>query len=145
MWHCVISWGVIACKLASNCFKYYHLWYTVRFACCYWDKMSKFNVFPLLPVSTVSVSDNCSSPNGDSRWGRGKWLEVTVVRSLAHFSVCIEWQLAHRPVDGNVYLVCVWAISIHYNMLIILRPRQNGHHLAYLINNIMQKRILFIT
>ena len=79
MWHCVISGGVIACHSARNCFKYYDLWYAVRFAWCYWEKISKFNVFHFLPASAISVSDNLSSPYGDSRWGRGKWLEVTVL------------------------------------------------------------------
>ena len=78
MWHCVISGGVIACQSARNCFKYYNLWYAVRFAWCHWGKISKFNIFHFLPASAVSVSDNFSSPHGDSRWGRGKWLEVTV-------------------------------------------------------------------
>ena len=78
MWHCVISGEVITCKLTSNCFKFYNLWYALRFACCYWEKISKFNVFIFCPFSTVSVSDNFSSPHGDSRWGRGKWLEVIV-------------------------------------------------------------------
>ena len=83
MWHCVISGGVIACQSARNCFKYYNLWYAVRFAWCYWEKISKFNIFHFLPASAVSVSDNFSSPHGDSRWGRDKWLEVTVeVRDL---------------------------------------------------------------
>ena len=78
MWHCVISGGVIARQSARNCFKYYNLWYAVRFAWCHWGKISKFNIFHFLPASAVSVSDNFSSPHGDSRWGRGKWLEVTV-------------------------------------------------------------------
>ena len=34
--------------------------------------------FHFFPASTVSVSDNFSSPHGDSWWGRGKWVEVTV-------------------------------------------------------------------
>ena len=45
MWHCVISEGVIACQPARNCFKYYNLWYAVRFAWCYWEEISKFNIF----------------------------------------------------------------------------------------------------
>ena len=49
MWHCVISWGVIACKLASNCLKYYHLWYAVIFACCYWEKKCEIQRFPFSP------------------------------------------------------------------------------------------------
>ena len=83
MWHCVISGGVIACQSARKCFKYYNLWYAVRFAWCYWEKISKFNIFHFLPASAVSVSDNFSSPHGDSRWGREKWLEVTVWASLS--------------------------------------------------------------
>ena len=78
MWHCVISGGVIARQSARNCFKYYNLWYAVRFAWCHWGKISKFNIFHFLPASAVSVSDNFSSPHGDSRWEHGKWLEVTV-------------------------------------------------------------------
>ena len=31
-----------------------------------------------LPALAASVSDNFSSPDGDSRWQRDKWLEVTV-------------------------------------------------------------------
>ena len=30
----------------------------------------------LVPASAVRVSDNFSSPHGDSRWGRDKWLHV---------------------------------------------------------------------
>ena len=67
MWLCVNSAGVITCQLATTCFKYYNLWYDIRFAWCYWDKISKFNVIPFLPVLAVSVSDNFSSPRGDSR------------------------------------------------------------------------------
>ena len=58
MWHCVISGGVIVCQSARNCFKYYNLWYAARFPWCYWEKISKFNIFHLLPASAVSVSDN---------------------------------------------------------------------------------------
>ena len=89
MWHCVLSGGVIACQSARNCFKYHNLWYTVRFAWCYGEKISKFNVFHFLPASAFSLSDNFSSPHGDSRWGHGKWLEVTVPQVMLIF----DWEI----------------------------------------------------
>ena len=99
MWHCVISRGVIACQSARNCFKYYNLWYVVRFAWCYWEKISKFNFFHYLPASAVSVSDNFSSPHGDSRWGRGKWLEVTVPFNYIHVAANKLEYSCHRSMS----------------------------------------------
>ena len=108
MWHCVISGGVIACQSARKCFKYYNLWYAVRFAWCYWEKISKFNIFHFLPASAVSVSDNFSSPHGDSRWGREKWLEVTVpVRYVFHWRHVNLWLHVHMKPKSFWNLVTV--------------------------------------
>ena len=118
MWHCVISGGVIACQSARKCFKYYNLWYAVRFAWCYWEKISKFNIFHFLPASAVSVSDNFSSPHGDSRWGREKWLEVTVILAKFHliWGLCIVRSL-DKPQQG-------WPGST------FSRWRPNLHHMS---------------
>ena len=109
MWHCVISWGVIAERI---CFKYYNLWYTVRFGWCYewWGNITKFNVFHFLTVSAVCVSDNISPPYGDSRWGRGKWLEVTVAPS--HYLMLIHW--VECTMEKNF---CELRIKIHKTVL----------------------------
>ena len=104
----IISAGVIACQLASNCFKYYNLWYDVTFAWCYWEKNSKFNVFPFLPASAASVSDNFSSPHGDSRWGHGKWLEVTVLTTHASTPPAVRAANHHSQ---NAYLTAIFG---HY-------------------------------
>ena len=104
MWHCVISGGVIACQSARNCFKYYNLWYAVRFAWCHWGKISKFNIFHFLPASAVSVSDNFSSPHGDSRWGRGKWLEVTVLHPYLAESLHM-WHIYNTRGDNVLCII----------------------------------------
>ena len=111
MWDCVISGGVIACQSARNCFKYYNLWYAVRFAWCHWGKISKFNIFHFLPASAVSVSDNFSSPHGDSRWGRGKWLEVTVVSSDG--SVPLTFAEDANYTNTWVQMYELWKTSAH--------------------------------
>ena len=85
MWLYVNLGCIIACHFLDNCFKYCNLQCTVAFAWCYWEKIKKFNIFRCLPVSAVSVSDNFSSPHGDSRWGRGKWLEATVDKTLSMY------------------------------------------------------------
>ena len=108
MWHCVISAGVITCQLVSNCFKYYNLWYAVRFTWCYWEKILKFNLFYFLPVSPVSVSDKYSSPYGDSRWGHigsdcARWAPVTAtykVPSRPHEFICATNSHACQPSGG---------------------------------------------
>ena len=117
MWHCVISGGVIACQSARKCFKYYNLWYAVRFAWCYWEKISKFNIFHFLPASAVSVSDNFSSPHGDSRWGREKWLEVTVLYGIAEQEsapcgrIC-DWLKLSSALQWHVWNVSSQAVSV---------------------------------
>ena len=134
MWHCVISGGVIACQWAINCFKYYNLWYAVRFAWCHWGKISKFNIFHFLPASAISVSDNFLSPYGDSRWRRGKWLEVTVTDAYKFrykFQKCIQlviffyyvFNINHTPLFKLANVNQNEALSIHSSTYCVVLHR----------------------
>ena len=118
MWHFVISGGVIARQSASNCFKYYNLWYAVRFAWCHWGKISKLNIFHFLPASAVSVSDNFSSPHGDSRWEHGKWLEVTVTPSNIHtVLLCFVFLWLYHSLLWCIYSITINVASIALKIL----------------------------
>ena len=68
--------------------------------------------FPFSPALAVSVSDNFSSPNGDSRWGRDKWLEVTVHVATAKYAHHVDlWDNWNDTL--TMYIVYRWNIDTY--------------------------------
>ena len=77
MWHCVISGGVIARQSARNCFKYYKLWYAVRFAWCHEGKFrnSTFSIFSQLRPSACQIaSRRLTATRGGGVANDWRWL-----------------------------------------------------------------------
>ena len=64
-----------------------------------WHCVISGGVIACQSASAVSVSDNFSSPHGDSWWGRDKWLEVTVIMTPWNGNLF----LYYRPFGGGIH------------------------------------------